>query len=115
MSRLTADSLKVSWLGRSEFWSESKIYITVVWTMITVGTVIILTGVEPLILLIISASGGGVVMAFYSTLLLVLNRRALPDPIKLKSYRLVVIAFSSVFFTALSIFLLYQVFTGQIP
>jgi hypothetical protein len=115
VSRLTADSLKVSWLGRSEFWSESKIYITVIWTMITVGTVIILTGVEPLILLIIAASGGGVVMAFYSTLLIVLNRRALPEPIKLKSYRLVVIAFSSVFFTALSLFLLYQVFTGQIP
>jgi hypothetical protein len=54
-------------------------------------------------------------MAFYSTLLLVLNRRVLPEPIKLKSYRLAVIAFSSVGFIALSIFLLYQVATGQIP
>jgi hypothetical protein len=68
-----------------------------------------------LILLIIAASGGGVVMAFYSTMLLVLNRRALPDPIKLKSYRLVIIAFSSVVFIGLSIYLLYAVATGQIP
>jgi hypothetical protein len=115
VSRLTADSLKVSFLAWSEFWSESKIYLTVVWTMITVGTIIILTGIEPLILLIIAASGGGVVMAFYSTLLLVLNRRALPEPIKLKSYRLAIIAFSSVFFIALSIFLFYQVAIGEIP
>jgi hypothetical protein len=55
------------------------------------------------------------VMAFYSTMLLVLNRRALPDPIKLKSYRLVIIAFSSVVFIGLSIYLLYAVATGQIP
>jgi hypothetical protein len=115
VSRLTADSLKVSWLARSEFWSESKIYLTVVWTMITVGTIIILTGIESLILLIIAASGGGVVMAFYSTLLLMLNRRALPDPIKIKGYRLVVIAFSSVMFIGLSLYLLYAVATGQIP
>jgi hypothetical protein len=54
-------------------------------------------------------------MAFYSTLLLVLNRRALPDPIKLKSHRLVVIAFSSVMFIGLSIYLLYAVATGQMP
>ena len=47
VSRLTADSLKVSFLGESRFWSESKIYLTVVWTMITIGSVIILTGIEP--------------------------------------------------------------------
>ena len=33
VNRLTADSLKVTFLARSEFWSESKIYITVVWIM----------------------------------------------------------------------------------
>jgi hypothetical protein len=114
VSRLTADSLKVSFLARSEFWSESKIYLTVVWTMIIVGSTIILTGIQPVILLIIASSGGGVVMAFYSTLLILLNRRALPEPIKLKGYRLAVIAFSSVFFISLSLFLLYQVATGQI-
>jgi hypothetical protein len=54
-----ADSLKVSFLGESQFWSESKIYLTVVWTMIAFGSVIILTGIEPVVLLIIASSGGG--------------------------------------------------------
>jgi hypothetical protein len=57
VSQLTADSLKVSFLGGSQFWSESKIYLTVVWSMITIGTVIILTGMDPVVLLIITAPG----------------------------------------------------------
>jgi hypothetical protein len=84
VSRLTADSLKVSFLGELQFWSESKIYLTVVWTMITIGSVIILTSIEPVVLLIIASSGGGFVMSLYSTMLIVLNRRALPNDIKLK-------------------------------
>jgi hypothetical protein len=58
VSRLTADSLKVSFLAESRFWSESKIYLTVVGAMITIGTVIVLTGIEPVVLLIIASSGG---------------------------------------------------------
>ena len=79
VSRLTVDSLKVSFLGESQFLSESKIYLTVVWTMITIGSVIILTGIEPVVLLIIASSGGWFVMALYSTMLIVSNRRTLPD------------------------------------
>ena len=112
VSRLTADSLKVSFLGESQFWSESKIYLTVVWSMITIGSLIILTGIEPVVLLIIASSGGGFVMALYSTMLIVLNRRALPNEIRLKGYRLVVIAITAVFFIALSLFLLYQIITA---
>lgn len=63
VSRLTADSLKVSFLGESRFWSESKIYLSVVWIMITIGSVIILTGIEPVVLLIIASSDGEFVMA----------------------------------------------------
>ncbi len=80
--------------------------------MITIGTIIILTGIEPLILLMIASAGGGIVMAFYSTLLLVPNRRALPEQIKLRSYRLVAIAITSVFFIGLSLFLIYQIITA---
>jgi hypothetical protein len=111
VSRLTADSLKVSFLGESRFWSESKIYLTVVWTMITIGSVIILTGIEPVILLIIASSGGGFVMALYSTMLIVLNRRALPDEIRLKGYRLPIIAVTALLFISLSLFLLFKIIT----
>ena len=112
VSRLTADSLKVSFLGESQFWSESKIYLTVVWSMITIGSVIILTGIEPVVLLIIAASGGGIVMALYSTMLIVLNRRALPDEIRLKGWRLPIIAVTALMFIGLSLFLLYQIITN---
>ena len=43
------------------------------------GSIIILTGIEPVVLLIIASSGGWFVMALYLTMLIVLNRRALPD------------------------------------
>jgi hypothetical protein len=52
--------------------------------MITISSVIILTGIGPVVLLIIAFSGAGFVMALYSTMLIVLNRRALPVEIKLK-------------------------------
>ena len=55
--------------------------------MITVGSVIILTGIEPVVVLIIASSGGGFVMALYSTMLIVLNRRGFPDQIRLKGRR----------------------------
>lgn len=93
VSRITADPMKVGFLARSNFWSESKIYATVVWVMIAIGSVIIFSGIEPLVLLIIASSGGGIVMAFYSVLLIILNRRALPEQIRLRGFRLAAIVF----------------------
>jgi hypothetical protein len=59
VSRLTADSLKVSFLKESSFWSESKIYATVAWIMCLSGMAIIWTGIEPLALLILGSVGEG--------------------------------------------------------
>lgn len=114
VSRLTADSLKVSFLKDSQFWSESKVYVTVVWFMIVIGSAFVLTGAEPIFLLIITSAGGGVVMAFYSAMLIVLNRRALPEPIKLKGYRLVVIAITAVFFGLFAVALLADVVLAEV-
>ena len=111
VSRLTADSLKVSFLKDSSFFSESKIYVCIVWFMIVVGSAIVLTGAEPIVLLVITSAGGGMVMAFYSALLIVLNRRALPEQIKLRGLRLGALIFSSVVFISFVLFLLYQAFT----
>jgi hypothetical protein len=77
-----------------------------------VGSVIIRIGIEPVILPILASSGGGFVMALYSTMLIVLNRRALPDEIRLKGWRLPIIAITAVFFIALSLFLLYQIISA---
>ena len=59
-----------------------------------------------------SASGDGFVMALYSTLHIVLNRRALPDEIRPKAWRLPIIVKMALCFIALSLFLLYQIITA---
>jgi hypothetical protein len=112
VSLLTADSSNVSFLSEPRFWSAIKICLILVWTMIIIGQVIILTGIEPVVLLIVASSGGGFVMALYSTMLVVLNRRALPGEIKLKGWRLSIIIKTAVFFISLSLFLLHQIITN---
>ena len=113
VSRLTADSLKVTFLRESTFWSESKIYVTVAWIIIVAGSIIMLTvSSQPLVLLIIASAGGGVVMFFYSGMLIWLNRRALPEPIKLKSWRFVIMWLIFIFFGALSGYMLYSFLAG---
>src|SRR5215216_1708333 len=108
VSRLTADALKVNFLGSSQFWSESKIYVTVVWIMCIGGSLIVWAGIEPLILLLLSATGGGFMMFIYSGLLIRLNRRFLPDPIKLRSWRLAGMVVSFLIYAAFAAFIIYQ-------
>jgi hypothetical protein len=67
---------------------------------------------QPLVLLIIASAGGGVVMFFYSGMLILLNRRALPEPIKLKGWRLPVMWLIFIFFGLLSGFMLYSFLAG---
>src|SRR5215217_7083990 len=107
VSRLTADSLKVTFLKESEFWSESKIYVTIVWIMCIGGSIIIWSGIEPLILLVLSATGGGFMMFFYSALLILLNRRFLPDPIKIRSWRLVGMVLAFLLYAAFVVYIIY--------
>ena len=108
VSRLSASELKVSFFPRSETITESRIYFTIAWLIAISGSLILLAGLEaPLVLLIISASGGGVVMFFYSGMLIWMNTRALPDPIKLKGWRLVAMWITFLIFAVLSIYLVY--------
>jgi hypothetical protein len=112
VSRLTADALKVTFLKESQFWSESKIYITVVWIMCIGGSVIIWSGIQPLILLILSSVGGGFMMFFYSGLLILLNRRVLPDPIKIRSWRLAGMVVAFVLYASFVVYITYLLIPG---
>ena len=111
VSRLTGDSLKVTVLRNSEFWSESKIYATVVWFMAIGGTIFVWTGIEPIVLLVMSAAGGFFVMAAYSTLLNWLNRRHLPEYAKLKGWRSPVIVFVALFYVFPSLYVIFLLVT----
>jgi Mn2+/Fe2+ NRAMP family transporter len=108
-SRLIADAAKTNYLRGSEFWSESRIYFTVAWAMIILGSIILLAGLsQPIVLLVISAAGGGVVMAFYSVMLIVLNRRTLPEAIRLKGWRLPIMVVIALFFVPFAIYVVYD-------
>ena len=89
VSRLVADVVRVGYAGDSARWTESRIYFAVVWTMVIFGTAILAVGFDqPLVLVTISTVLGGVIMFIYSILLVITNRRYLPDELKLRGYRL---------------------------
>jgi hypothetical protein len=107
VGRITGDSLKVTFLKESEFWSESKLYVTVVWIMAIGGSLLLLTGLQPIVLLVIASTGGYFVMAIYSTLLVLLNNRHLPEFTRLKGWRLPVMIFCAVFYVLPTVYVLY--------
>jgi hypothetical protein len=111
VSRLTADSLKVTFLKESTFWSESKIYVTIVWLMCLGGASIIWTGIEPLVLLIIASVGGGFAMFFYSGLLIRLNTKHLPEQIKLGGWRIVFMVLAFLLYASFVLYIIYQMIT----
>ena len=111
VGRITGDSLKVTFLKESEFWSESKLYITVVWIMAIGGSLLLLTGLQPIVLLVIASTGGYFVMAIYSTLLVLLNNRHLPEFTRLKGWRLPVMILCAVFYVLPTVYVIYLMVT----
>jgi hypothetical protein len=97
VSRLVADVVHVSYTSDSARWTESRLYFAVVWMMVIFGTTILALGFDqPLVLVTISTVLGGVIMFIYSILLVITNRRYLPEDLKLRGYRLAIIAASIV-------------------
>jgi hypothetical protein len=97
-SRLAADVLKTTYYRSSPI-SESRLYFRLVWGLVAIGCTILLAGLDqPLVLLVISASVGGTMMCLYSGLLIHLNRRRLPDAIKIRSYRVAALVWATAFF-----------------
>ena len=105
-SRLAADVLKTSYLRR---FSESRIYFALVWGLVVLGCVILLAGFDqPLPLLVISACVGGLMMFLYSILLLVLNRRVLPEQIRPRAYRVGALIWAVALFGVFSALTVWQ-------
>ena len=99
VSRLSADVLKTLHLRDSERWSESKLYMAIVWTMCLVGCAILLSGFDqPLVLLVLSACLNGIVMFIYSILLIRLNRSGLPRGVRVSGFRLGALGFAVLFY-----------------
>jgi hypothetical protein len=95
VARLVADVLFTGYTRGRGRWSESRLYFTVVWAMVTFGCLILLAGFDqPLVLVTISTVLGGAIMVVYTCLLLITNRRYLPEPLQLRGYRRVILALS---------------------
>ncbi len=99
--RLAADVIKTSYARNA---SESKIYAGLVWGLVAIGIIVLLAGVDqPILLLVISAVVGGFMMFVYSALLILINRKILPAPIRVRGVRLVALVWSFLLFGVLSV------------
>ena len=99
VSRLVADVVKTLYAPDNERWTESRVYFLLVWSMVSVGILILLSGFDqPLVLLVLSACLNGMVMFVYSILLIRLNRKSLPTAIKVSGARLGVLLFCVLFY-----------------
>jgi hypothetical protein len=95
VSRLVADAVRCGYTEGSKRWTESRLYFLTVWTMVIVGTCILLAGFDqPLVLVTISTVLGGFIMFVYSCLLVITNRRYLPKALQLRGYRLAIMGIS---------------------
>ncbi|HYP45526.1 MAG TPA: Nramp family divalent metal transporter [Propionibacteriaceae bacterium] len=100
-SRLAADVLKTSYARNA---SESKLYAALVWGLVGVGILVLLLGFDqPIVLLVIAAVVGGFMMFIYSGLLILINRKSLPAPIRIKGIRLAMLVWSILLFGTLSV------------
>lgn len=100
-SRLAADVIKTSYARNA---SESKIYAGLVWGLVLIGIAVLLAGFsQPIVLLVISAVVGGFMMFLYSGLLILINRKILPGPIRVRGLRLVALIWSVALFGVLSV------------
>ena len=99
MTRVAVDLLKVRWLLDAERWTPSRLYFTVLWSLIAFGVVILAVGFErPLELIVLSASLNAFVMFLYSGLLLWLGLRVFRGPLRPGPVRVVALAAAFLFF-----------------
>ena len=78
-------------------------YAGLVWGLIVIGIVVLLTlQAQPIALLVISAVVGGFMMFIYSGLLILINRKSLPGPIRIRGVRLGALIWAIALFGTLS-------------
>ncbi|GLY99401.1 Nramp family divalent metal transporter [Actinoplanes sp. NBRC 103695] len=99
-SRLAADVVKTSYARNA---NESKVYTLLVWGLVLIGIVVLLAGFsQPIVLLVTSAVVGGFMMFIYSGLLILINRKILPKPIRVRGVRLGALIWAVLLFGVLS-------------
>jgi hypothetical protein len=100
VARISTDIVKVNYLRDNDRWTLSRLYFYFLWGEILLGTGILLIPNlgKPLLLLKTSAAMNGGVMFIYSMILLYMNRRILQGRLRMGPLRMIVIAWSILFF-----------------
>jgi hypothetical protein len=99
IARIVADILRTVYLQGHERWTESRLYFVAVWLGVASGSVILLSGVQqPLVLLMTAACLNGLVMVVYGVLLIQLNLKGLPAPLRIRGMRLVMLVLATAFY-----------------
>ena len=99
-SRLAADVIKTSYKRDA---NESKVYAGLVWGLVAIGIAVLAAGFDqPIVLLVIAAVVGGFMMFIYSGLLILINRKTLPAPIRVRGFRLGALVWAVLLFGTLS-------------
>jgi hypothetical protein len=99
IARIVADILRTVYFQGHERWTESRLYFFAVWAGVVSGSIILLSGVQqPLVLLMTAACLNGLVMIVYGALLIQLNLRGLPAPLRIRGFRLVMLVLATAFY-----------------
>ena len=107
VGRVASDFLKRNYLQDSTRWTESKLYFAAVWGEIVLGSIILALGfTQPIALLLVSTCAASIVTLIYSVLLIRLNRRDVPAPIRLRGVRLGAMIFAVAFYGFFAVALL---------
>ena len=115
-SRISTDIVKVNWLLDNKRWSESRLYFFFLWGTIGLASLIVWIGANKvestLSFFKLTASLNGAVMFIYSALLLFLNLRRLPQPIRISTPRAIMLAWSVLFFGSFAVWTGWKVLVG---
>lgn len=99
VGRISADAMKANWLRENRFWTESRLYASVVALLFVFSAAVLASGLQqPLVLLVITSVLSGITSFIYCMLLIQLNRFALPGGVRMGQARFVVMSVAVVFY-----------------
>lgn len=99
IGRITADQLKVWLLRDSRRWTESRIYAVTLVVLLIFSILVLLAGLQaPLVLLVIVSFLSGVTSFVYSVLIVQLNRRSLPEYVRMGMPRTIIMSLAVLFY-----------------
>jgi len=99
VSRISADAMKANWLQENRFWSESKLYATIIVFLLVFSVGVLVSGLtQPVVLLVIVSVLSGITSFIYCALIIQLNRFSLPNSIRMGGVRLAVMSVAVLFY-----------------